>query len=111
MGGMVLTLFSLFCGFMIVPGDFPDFWIFMYWVNPVHYVLEGIITTQFNGDDTLVTITGSTDVVTANTFISDFYADFRYSARGYDIMALCLFLIVLRYGTYLTLEHVRFDKR
>jgi len=111
MGGMVITLFTLFCGFMIVPADFPDFWIFMYWVNPIHYVLEGIITTQFNGDETLVTITGSTDVVTANTFISDFYADFRYSARGYDIMALCLFLIILRYGTYLTLEHVRFDKR
>ena len=87
---------------MIKPSDFPDFWIFMYWLNPAHYAMEGLITTQFHRDHTLISITGEPGQVTANTFVSDFYEDWHYSARGYDIMALCLFIIVLRYVIYCT---------
>jgi len=100
LGGMSSTFMSLFCGFMIKPSDFPDFWIFMYWLNPVHYVLEGLITTQFNRDHTLISITGSTDIVTAQTFVGDFYNDWHYSARGYDLLAFGLFIVVLRYSTH-----------
>jgi hypothetical protein len=49
--------------------------------------------------------------VTAQSFIEDFYEDWHYSARGYDIMALCLFLIAMRLGTYYALAYVRHDKR
>ena len=108
---MSSTFISLFLGFMIKPSDFPDFWIFMYWLDPAHYAIEGLLTTQFHRDDTLIAITGTSDVVTASTFVSDFYSDWHYSARGYDIMALCLFIIVLRFGTYLSMEYVRHDKR
>jgi len=111
LGGMCITVFNLFCGFMIVPSAFPDFWIFMYWLNPLHYVLEGLIVTQFNRDHTEVSITGSAASTTAQGFVSDFYSDWHYSARGYDIMALCLFMIAFRVGTWYALAYVRHDKR
>jgi len=111
LGGMCITMFNLFCGFMIKPGDFPDFWIFMYWLNPVHYAIEGLVTTQFNRDHTLITITGSNDVMTAQSFVSSFYEDWKYESRGYDILALCLFILFNRVMTWCALVYVRHDKR
>ncbi len=134
LGGMLVTFISLFCGFMIKAQDFPDFWIFMYWLDPLHYVLEGLVVTQFNGDHTPVSVTGTAVTETANSFVSNFYSAWRYESRGYDILALCLFIVAFRYvlcfydlllmlisltfnyfmcrlGTYLSLEYVRHDKR
>jgi hypothetical protein len=84
---------------------------FRYWLDPLHYVVEGLVVTQFHGDHTPVSIIGTAQVQTAASFVSDFYADWHYSSRGYDIMALCLYIIVFRLGTYLCLEYVRHDKR
>eukprot|EP00128_Syssomonas_multiformis_P009220 Colp12_sorted_trinity150504_noHs@29141 len=109
--GMCTIMFNLFCGFMIKPSDFPDFWIFMYWINPLHYVIEGLVVTQFNRDHSLVSVTGSTVVQTAARFVEDFYPDWHFSARGYDIMALCLFILAFRVMTWYSLVYIRHDKR
>ncbi len=69
------------------------------------------MVTQFHGDHTPVNVIGTAQVETAASFVSSFYADWKYSARGFDIMALCLFIIAFRIGTYLSLEYVRHDKR
>lgn len=44
-----MTLSSLVAGFAITPDNIPDYWIFTYWMVPIHYSLEGIIVTQFHG--------------------------------------------------------------
>jgi len=93
---MTLTFLTLFCGFMIKLEDYPDFWIFMYWLDPLHYALEGLVVTQFNRDHTSIVVTGTIGEVTASTYVADFYSDWHYSARGYDILALFLFIITLR---------------
>lgn len=95
-GGMISTFISLFCGFTIIPSNFPSFWIFMYWLDPLHYALEGLVTTQFYKDNTQVSITGSTATLSATNFVEMFYPDWDYSHRGLDIMALFLFIIALR---------------
>ncbi len=110
LGGMLITLISLFGGFMIKYQDFPDFWVFMYWLDPLHYVMEGLVTTQFNLDHTDVVVKASGQHMTAQGFVQYFYSAWKYKNRGYDIMALCLFIIALRsvfccflFGLYLTL--------
>ena len=80
-------------------------------MDPLHYAIEGIVTTQFKGDHSIVSVVGSTEVTTAQGFVAEFYPDWRYESRGYDIMALCIFIIALRGGTYLCWEYVRHDKR
>ena len=52
--GITSTLFSVFAGFMINPFDIPSFWQFMYWLDPLHYALQGLVMTQFHGDTTVV---------------------------------------------------------
>jgi hypothetical protein len=85
-------MLGLFCGFLIQESRFPRFWLFMYWLNPVHYTLEGLITTQFLGDNTEIKLLdGST--TTAEIYISDYqYKTWKYENVGYDVMALCLFI-------------------
>lgn len=93
---MTSTFISLFCGFTITASNFPSFWIFMYWLDPLHYALEGLVTTQFYKDTTPVTVTGMPGTMPAGDFVAMFYPDWQYSHRGLDIMALFLFIIALR---------------
>ena len=51
-GGLFVSNTGLFTGVLIRPENIPNFWIFMYWILPGHYILEGLLTTQFDGDDT-----------------------------------------------------------
>lgn len=108
---MVSTFISIFGGFLIKPENFATFWIFMYWLNPLHYALEGLLVTQFHRDDTLITITGTEFTTTASSFIQDFYQDWKYERRGYDVMALLLFILFFRVATFWSLEYLRHDKR
>jgi len=49
-GALVSSNTSLFAGVFIQPQNIPKFWIFMYWLLPGHYILEGLIMTQFDND-------------------------------------------------------------
>jgi ABC-type multidrug transport system permease subunit len=53
-GGLFVTLTVLFSG-ILRPDMNPTFWIFMYWITPGHYIFEGIIMSQYDGDDTPIT--------------------------------------------------------
>jgi hypothetical protein len=87
---------SNFCGFIVKAQDLPTFWIFAYWLSPLHYAFEGIIMTQFHNDDTAVTsFTGQK--VTAEKFISSYYTEWNYSHRGGDLIGLILFTVALRF--------------
>jgi len=93
--GLVNSLFSLFCGFLITQQAFPTFWLFMYWLDPVHYSLEGIIMAMFHGDDTLITMMNG-QVITAEEYMTQYqYTTWSYSHIGLDLLALGLFIIIL----------------
>ncbi|KAG7350244.1 ABC-2 type transporter-domain containing protein [Nitzschia inconspicua] len=51
-GGLISACTGLFTGVLIRPADIPNFWIFMYWLLPGQYVLESLLVTQYDGDDT-----------------------------------------------------------
>ena len=53
-GGLIASCTGLFTGVLIRPSNIPTFWIFMYWLLPGHYVLEGLLVTQFNDDATVI---------------------------------------------------------
>jgi hypothetical protein len=96
---MLSTFISLFCGFLIQPADFASFWLFMYWLDPMHYALEGLVVTQFHLDDTVISLTGTEFTTTASGFVQSFYTDWKYEHRGYAVMALLLFIVFFRYVT------------
>ncbi|KAK7408022.1 Multidrug resistance protein [Neonectria punicea] len=43
---LVMVMIFSFCGILAPPQDLPEFWIFMYRVNPFTYVVEGLLGTS-----------------------------------------------------------------
>lgn len=90
------VFYSMFSGYMIQPQNIPQFWTFVYWLNPLHYAFEGIVVTQFKGDTTPVTI-NSAVTVTAETFAGEFFNTWDYEQRNYCVLALFVFIIAYRF--------------
>ncbi|CAM9235099.1 unnamed protein product, partial [Hapterophycus canaliculatus] len=40
LGGALATMLSIFAGFLISPGKIPDGWLFAYYLDPLHYIVE-----------------------------------------------------------------------
>lgn len=97
-GGMLSTILSIFCGFMINAESIPSFWVFLYWLNPLHYALEGLTMAQFHDDKTPIVVTTTGEVTTAQAYITNvlFQDAWSYGNRYFDIFALVLFLIAFR---------------
>ncbi|KAF8937718.1 ABC-2 type transporter-domain-containing protein [Dissophora ornata] len=46
----IFSSLNLFCGVMMPKDSMPKFWSsWMYWLNPYHYVIEGLVTVQLHG--------------------------------------------------------------
>ncbi|KAI9277795.1 ABC-2 type transporter-domain-containing protein [Sporodiniella umbellata] len=47
---LALTILILFCGMLQFPKNLPKFWSsWMYWVDPFHYYVEGLIVNELSG--------------------------------------------------------------
>lgn len=51
LGSAVAGMSALFCGILIKPQFISSFWVFMYWITPLHWVLEALITSQYYLDE------------------------------------------------------------
>ena len=49
---LLIGMSSIFGGILIRPHLMPSFWIWAYWTFPLHYILEGLLTSQFRNDNT-----------------------------------------------------------
>eukprot|EP00981_Chlorochromonas_danica_P004848 scaffold974_cov176-Ochromonas_danica.AAC.5 len=63
---------GLFSHFLIAGDKFPDFWIFMYWLNPLHYS-----SIQFKDDHTLIK--------TSNWAVTDRPCGLHHEGPVYDL--------------------------
>lgn len=110
-GSVLNSLFNLFCGFMITPGSIPDYWRFLYWLAPTHYAYEGVVVTQFHGDDSKISTAFGTKVTTEEYVKEFFEGEFLWSHRIYDIVVLLVFMAFFRAATYLSLKFLRYQTR
>lgn len=53
-GSLLIGMSGIFGGILIRPQYIPTFWLWGYWTFPLHYVLEGLFTSQFQGDNTTI---------------------------------------------------------
>ena len=59
-GSLLIGMSSIFGGVLIRPQNINQFWIWAYWLFPLHYILEGLMTSQFKDDDTPIVATFGT---------------------------------------------------
>ena len=69
MASLLLTIFTLTMGFLIPANDIPPWYIWIYWMNPLRYILQGMVVNElggvesgdFSGDAALEQLTWSYD--------------------------------------------------
>ena len=44
----IYSIFILFAGFIIPPPLIPDWWIWLYYLSPFHYALEGLMINELS---------------------------------------------------------------
>jgi len=121
--GLLSSNTGLFAGVLIQPQNIPKFWIFMYWILPGHYILEGLLTTQYENDNTKITAQvgspfyiylgcdGSEEecIGTAEEWIiATFNGEFSRENVHYDIIYLVCMTILTRVVTVLALGHLNY---
>ncbi|EGC32253.1 hypothetical protein DICPUDRAFT_155800 [Dictyostelium purpureum] len=51
LGPALISPFLLMCGFMKKKNDIPGWWIWLYWISPIHYGFEGLLINEHHGLD------------------------------------------------------------
>jgi len=114
-GAALVTIWNLFCGFLIPKSNIPDFWIWLYWLCPIRYALEAICSTQFYCEVPDCATVNYFDGTTMQSvpewdYVTQIYG-FDYSKRWYDVLAIFGFLLVFRIGGFLGLKYVKHINR
>ncbi|KAF9336983.1 hypothetical protein BG006_006647 [Podila minutissima] len=81
----IFSCLNLFCGVMIPKMAMPKFWSsWMYWLDPYHYVIEGLVTAQlYNVEVRCAEDEFSLFNVPAGQTCDSYAAEFMKTARGY----------------------------
>ncbi|OQS04057.1 ATP-binding Cassette (ABC) Superfamily [Thraustotheca clavata] len=110
--GASASIFSIFSGFFIHYDSIPTAWRFLYWISPLHYVLEGIFSTQFLLNNKTIYVGSASKILSPTPIPVSTYVDtlfggtISYSNRGYDAMALIIWIIVIRIGHILSQKYL-----
>eukprot|EP00565_Helicotheca_tamesis_P005194 CAMPEP_0185727222 /NCGR_PEP_ID=MMETSP1171-20130828/2966_1 /TAXON_ID=374046 /ORGANISM="Helicotheca tamensis, Strain CCMP826" /LENGTH=1454 /DNA_ID=CAMNT_0028395737 /DNA_START=41 /DNA_END=4405 /DNA_ORIENTATION=- len=51
-GSLLMTIFLLTAGFLQLPTEIPGWYIWIYWINPFRYVLQGLSVNELGGGKT-----------------------------------------------------------
>jgi ABC-2 type transporter len=125
-GGLVITFTSLFGGILIRPSAIPNFWIFMYWLFPGHYVYESIIMSQYNDDNTPIvaslgspfydalncaatTPVGEACIGPASLWVASNFTDWDVDSIPFNFLYMLAIIVATRVVTYYALTN--FDYR
>ncbi|KAJ4721742.1 Pleiotropic drug resistance ABC transporter [Melia azedarach] len=65
------TIFNLFAGFLIPGPKIPKWWIWLYYITPTAWTLNGMLTSQYGDIDKEITVFGETK--TLNSFLEDYF--------------------------------------
>ena len=49
LGSLIMTLFQLTMGFLIPANAIPPWYIWLYWINPLRYIQQGLTVNQVGG--------------------------------------------------------------
>ncbi|KAF0720518.1 Aste57867_237 [Aphanomyces stellatus] len=111
--GALNSIFSIFSGFFIHRDDIPAAWKLLYWISPLHYMMEGVMVTQFFQNNHNVTLgsasTGAlspTPVTVAAHVEGQFGGTISYANRYNDLAALLVWIAILRVANGLSLRYI-----
>ncbi|XVE82355.1 hypothetical protein DITRI_Ditri15bG0142000 [Diplodiscus trichospermus] len=88
------TMLNLFSGFIVPKPQIPKWWLWLYYLCPTSWALNGMLTSQYGDIDKQIVAFGEKKTVAA--FIQDYYG-FHHNFLG--IVALLLFFFPIVFAT------------
>jgi ABC-type multidrug transport system ATPase subunit/ABC-type multidrug transport system permease subunit len=85
------TLFNLFSGFLIPSPNIPKWWIWLYYITPSSWTLNGLLTSQYGDIYKPILVYGEKKTIAA--FIEDYYG-FHHDRLGLTAAVLIAFPLV-----------------
>ena len=112
-GGFIYSTYNLFSGFLIARPAIPDYWIWIYYANPVSYGIAAIVESNVAGSDNVVRIpTGDGGEITVKVddyLKEEFGLEARFLWR--DVAILAGFALFFRVGAMFALRYFNFQSR
>lgn len=78
-GTILLVAFTLTVGFLISPENIPPWWIWVYWINPLRYALQGLVVNEL-GDGTEYFNEATGEIVSSDDLL-DFLGGWSFSQQ------------------------------
>ncbi|KAH0469909.1 hypothetical protein IEQ34_001467 [Dendrobium chrysotoxum] len=89
--GACCTMLNLFSGFLMPKPHIPKWWIWLYWICPTSWTLNGLLTSQYGDVTTEIIAFGETKTVT--TFLTQHYGFHPNQSRLVAFAIACFPLI------------------
>ncbi|KAK9865807.1 hypothetical protein WJX84_001141 [Apatococcus fuscideae] len=103
------SLVNLFAGFILPRPDVPGWWVWMSWLCPTTYTIEGLIASQV-GNYVNPLVTGSGTITTPRQYIKSVYG-YRATFLGQCVAILASWLVALFFISYLCFRYINHLKR
>ncbi|KAM7474363.1 hypothetical protein LguiB_021606 [Lonicera macranthoides] len=85
------TMFNLFAGFLMPRPQIPSWWIWLYYLTPTSWTINGMLTSQYGDIDEKIMVFGETKTVAA--FLHDYFG-FRHDQLPTVAVFMALYPIV-----------------
>eukprot|EP00668_Euglena_longa_P038083 GGOE01049057.1.p2 GENE.GGOE01049057.1~~GGOE01049057.1.p2 ORF type:complete len:169 (-),score=61.52 GGOE01049057.1:295-801(-) len=124
MAGAFTSLGSLMSGFMLPKDSIPWWWRWLYYLNPMTYAVQALLSSQFYceaadmdadhpGNCSMFdqqTISGGSNMVAVWKFVKDMF-NLDYDDRWLYVCLVVVFIVVCRAGCGLALTFINHAKR
>ncbi|KAN0035235.1 hypothetical protein ACTA71_004496 [Dictyostelium dimigraforme] len=124
LNGVLLSITSLFAGFMIPPPSMPSAWKWAFYIDFISYPLKAFLVTEFKDMDFVCTdnknaipipipshnTTKFFCPITRGTLVLD-RVDYKISFQYWDLLIMASFTFALLIGGYLTLKFIRYQNK
>ncbi|KAM4118795.1 hypothetical protein ACJW30_03G009000 [Castanea mollissima] len=102
------TTFNLFAGFLIPKPQIPKWWIWMYYLSPTSWSLNGMLTSQYGDINEKIVVFGETKIVVA--FLEDYFG-FHHDQLAIVAVVLIAFPLVFASLFSYFIGQLKFQRR
>jgi len=106
---LFLNVFFLFGGFFITYPNFPIWWKWLYWLDPLSYSIQGVISSQLSMNFETINMPDGTNS-TVSQFLVD-YLGFQQSFFPYCALIMVGFIAFFWFIMMLAQKRLNFNKR
>lgn len=103
------SIFNLFSGFLIAKPQIPGWWVWYYWICPLAWTLNGLITSQYGDMRKKINIDGKPQQAVED-FLKDYFG-FQRDFLGVVAAVLVIFPVLFALLFSISVSRLNFQKR